>query len=70
MDWNALTGMEIGALIEKDPPLVKTPELTRNMTFVSGCAVPICDVPLYESSTFPAAAGTPLYEKFFNVCDP
>jgi len=68
MDWNGMTGMLIGNVTAFAPPLVVTPMLMRAMTFESGCAVPICDVPEYDSSNFPAAAGVQEKVAFFNVC--
>jgi hypothetical protein len=67
MLWKALTGMLIGIWTPAEPPLVNTPIDTRAMTFVSGCAVPIWDVELYESSYFPAAAGVHVNVALFSV---
>lgn len=60
--------MLIGIETPAEPPDVRTPMLTRAITFESGCAVPICDVELYDSSYFPAAAGVQVNVAFFNVC--
>jgi hypothetical protein len=68
MFWNAFTGMLIGTVTALEPPDVVTPMLMRATTFESGCAVPIWDVELYESSYFPAAAGVQENVAFLRVC--
>jgi hypothetical protein len=61
--------MLIGICTANAPPEVSTPRLILAITFESGCAVPIWEVELYESSYFPAAAGTPDHVALFRVCD-
>jgi len=68
MDWNAFTGMLIGICTPNAPPDVSTPSEILAMTLESGCDVPIWDVELYDSSYFPAAAGTPVQVADFSVC--
>jgi hypothetical protein len=62
-----LTGIEIGNCTPADPPDVSTPIETRAITLLSGCAVPIWEVELYESSNFPAAAGVQVNVALFSV---
>jgi hypothetical protein len=59
--------MLIGIVTPAAPPLVKTPIFTRATTFESGCAVPIWELELYESSNLPAAAGVQVNVAFRNV---
>jgi hypothetical protein len=57
MLWKALTGMLIGITIPVATKLVADATIeTLAMTLLSGCAVPICDVPDNDNSIFPAAA--------------
>lgn len=60
--------MFIGMETPAEPPEVVTPMFTLAITLASGCAVPICEVELYESSYFPAAAGVQVNVAFFSVC--
>jgi len=48
-------------------PAAALPRLTRARTFVSGCAVPICEVELKLNSIFPAAALSAETKKVFRV---
>ena len=71
MFWNATTGTLIGKFMQIDElPAAAEPKLARATTFESGCAVPICEVALIESSIFPAAALSAVIAQLRNVWRP